>query len=212
MARSHEGQCSFPTRRVPFFNRFPPLLTVVPESDDHDSIVAFGARAADFLLDVLCDQTHNFAPSSPARVLSPSSMSPVGRIRRSRQQCSNASIKLQIVNELWGIMRSVFPSDLLHTGGTKIVEGLAEDEECLTELDDTGDARTHWAYLCAEALLACDVDELIKFWARRARSLTFMPYEADVQSRVWRCFVEKWKADAEGTWEGAVVLLGVPFE
>ena len=41
--------------------------------------------------------------------------------------------------------------------------------------------------LCAEALLACYVDELIKFWARRAPSLTFMPCEADVQSRVWRC-------------------------
>ena len=110
-------------------------------------------------------------------------------------------------------MQSVFPSDL-HASDTKIVEGSAEDEECecLTELDDTGDARTDWAYLCAEALLACDVDESIKFWARRARSLTFMSYEAAVQSRVWRCFVEKWKTDAEGTWEGAVVLLGVPFE
>lgn len=192
---------------------FPSLsLTIASESDDHDGILAFGARSAGLLADILCNQTYHFVPSSPAGVLSPSSLSPAGRIRRSQQQCSNISIKLKMVNELWGIMRSVFPNDLLHAGSAKILEGLMEDEERLTELDDINDARTHWAYLCAETLLVCDIDELVKFWARRARSFTMMPYEAGVQSLVWRCFVEKWKADAEGTWEGAVVLLGVPFE
>lgn len=187
-------------------------VAFLQESEDHVGIVAFGARSAGLLADILCNQTYNFVPSSPPGVLSPSSLSPVGRIRRSQQQCSNVSIKLKIVNELWGIMRSVFPDDLLHAGSTKILEGLMEDEERLTELDDTNDARTHWAYLCAETLLVCDIDELVKFWVRRARSFTLMPYEAGVQSLVWRCFVEKWKADAEGTWEGAVVLLGVPFD
>ncbi|KAL4069879.1 hypothetical protein V8B97DRAFT_1887107 [Scleroderma yunnanense] len=182
------------------------------DAGDHDSVIGFGARAAGFLVDIICDQTYNFAV--PPGVVSPLS-SPVGAIRQpnhSQLHCSNASIKLRVVHELWEIMRAIFPSYLLHAGGAKLLEGLMEDEECLTELDDTEDARTLWACLCAEVLLICDIDELRKFWARRARTLALMPYEAGAQSLVWRCFVEKWKGDEEGTWEGAVVLLGVPFD
>jgi hypothetical protein len=41
--------------------------------------------------------------------------------------------------------------------------------------------------------------------------MAMMAYEPGVQSLVWGCFVEKWTEDAEGSWEGAALLLGVPF-
>ncbi|KAI6114401.1 hypothetical protein F5141DRAFT_1187942 [Pisolithus sp. B1] len=164
------------------------------DADDHDGIVGFGARAANLLVDILGDHTLDFASAA------------------GRPSHSNASIKLSIVRELWAIMRTTFPHNLLHVGGLNILECLVEDEEALTEQLTTDDARTQWGYLCAETLVVCDADELRKFWARRARSVALMPYEAGAQNLIWRCFIEKWKEDAESSWEGAVVLLGVPFD
>ncbi|KIN99598.1 hypothetical protein M404DRAFT_1004540 [Pisolithus tinctorius Marx 270] len=184
------------------------------DADDHNGIVNFGTRAANLLADILGDHTLNF--TSAAGVPSPTLSTPGAYYRYARRlersSPSNASIKLQIVRELWAIMRTTFPNNLLHNGGAKILECLVEDEEVLTEQATTDNARTEWAYLCAETLVVCDVDELRKFWARRARSVALMPYEAGVQNLVWRRFVEKWREDAESSWEGAVVLLGVPFD
>ncbi|KAI6129933.1 hypothetical protein EV401DRAFT_2129799 [Pisolithus croceorrhizus] len=184
------------------------------DADDHDGIVGFGARAANLLVDILGDHTLDFA--SAAGVPSPPPSTPGAYYhyaqRLERPSRSNASIKLNIVRELWAIMRTTFPHNLLHVGGLNILECLVEDEEALTEQPVTDDARTQWGYLCAETLVVCDADELRKFWARRARSLTLMPYEAGAQNLIWRCFIEKWREDAESSWEGAVVLLGVPFD
>lgn len=184
------------------------------DADDHDGIVSFGARAANLLIDILGDHTLNFA--SAGGVPSPPPSTPGAYYhyaqRLARSSCSNTSIKLNIVRELWAIMRTTFPHNLLHAGGVKILECLVEDEEALTEQLTTDDARTQWGYLCAETLVVCDADELRKFWARRARSVALMPYEAGVQNLVWRSFIEKWREDAESSWEGAVVLLGVPFD
>ncbi|KAI6039330.1 hypothetical protein EDC04DRAFT_1755812 [Pisolithus marmoratus] len=183
------------------------------DADDHDGIVSFGAHAANLLVDILGDYTLNFTSTDGVPSPPPSTPGAYYRYARRLEQSSrsNASIKLNIVRELWAIMRSTFPRTLLHVGGTKILECLIEDEEALTEQQTTDGARTQWAYLCAETLVVCDADELRRFWARRARSVGLMPYEAGVQTLVWRCLVEKWIEDVESSWEGAVVLLGVPF-
>jgi hypothetical protein len=87
-----------------------------------------------------------------------------------------------------------------------------EDEADLVwETDSPDDARKQWAYLCAEVLVVCEVDDLREFWSKRSCAMAMMAYEPGVQSLVWGCFVEKWTEDAEGSWEGAALLLGVPF-
>ncbi|KAG6334257.1 hypothetical protein ID866_4832 [Astraeus odoratus] len=131
--------------------------------------------------------------------------------RQGRSYQSNASIKLSIVRDLWAIMRTTFPNNLLHSGGAKLLARLIEDEEDLVEQAALDDTRMQWAHLCAGTMVVCDIDEARKFWTQRAQSLTLITYEVGVQSFIWRCFVEKWKEDAEGSWEGAIILLGVPF-
>lgn len=122
-------------------------------------------------------------------------------------------MKLGAVRELWACMRTTFPNNLLHAGGAKLLECLAEDESELVWETDTADiAREEWAKLCAETLAVCEVEELEKFWAKRLQSYTTMAYEPGVRSLVWGCFVETWTADREASWEGATILLGVPFE
>jgi hypothetical protein len=68
---------------------------------------------------------------------------------------------------------------------------------------------------CAEVLLVCDLHELRLFWgtSRDAGSEKKKEWskKAEVRRLVWDCFVQKWKAEGEWHWEGAVVLLGVPF-
>lgn len=110
-------------------------------------------------------------------------------------------------------MRTTFPNDLLHAGGTRLLECLLEDESDLVwETDTPETARTEWAKLCAETLAVCDIEVLEKFWAKRRQSYASMPYESGVRSLIWSCFVQTWTMDREASWEGATVLLGVPFE
>lgn len=110
-------------------------------------------------------------------------------------------------------MRTIFPNDLLHAGGAKLLECLVEDESDLVwETDSPDTARGEWAKLCSETLVVCDVEELEKFWARRSQSYAAMTHEPGVRSLVWGRFVDTWTADREASWEGATVLLGIPFE
>ena len=122
-------------------------------------------------------------------------------------------MKLGAVRELWACMRTIFPSNLLHAGGTKLLECLVEEESDLVRETDAPDtAREEWAKLCSETLVVCDVEDLKKFWAKRSRSYATRTYEPGARSLVWSIFVETWTADREASWEGATILLGVPFE
>ncbi|KAF8842180.1 hypothetical protein BDN67DRAFT_995787 [Paxillus ammoniavirescens] len=194
-------------------------VAVLLDADDHDGIVDFAAQAAAILVQILRDPQLELI----LKVASPSSKggaSPISsrsgqlakKTDRSRSTRSNAAVKLRVVRELWASMRTTFPHNLLHAGGATLIECLIEDESDLVwETDTPDDARKEWAKLCAETLVICDIDELRKFWERRSRSYAMMTYEPGVQSLVWGCFIETWKVDTEGSWEGATILLGIPF-
>lgn len=110
-------------------------------------------------------------------------------------------------------MRTTFPNNSLHSGGAKLLECLVEDESDLVWETDTPDtARQEWAKLCSETLVVCDVEELERFWAQRSKSYASLTCEPGLRSLVWGCFVETWTVDREASWEGAIILLGVPFE
>jgi len=66
--------------------------------------------------------------------------------------------------------------------------------------------------LCVDLLSVCDVDAMRTFWEceEDGMQLRTWIWSKEFTCAVWRTFVEKWR-DVEGTWEGGVILLGVPF-
>ncbi|EGN98376.1 hypothetical protein SERLA73DRAFT_56513, partial [Serpula lacrymans var. lacrymans S7.3] len=194
-------------------------VAVLQDAGDDDGTVQFACRAAVILVDILqdpnLDLSHKAGSALPVVATSPvKDRSPSKSPRKlpNNSSRSNAALKLSITREFWTIMRTTIPNNLLHAGGAKLLTSLMENEDDLVwETDAPDDARKEWAYLCAEVLVVCDIDELKKFWTRRASARAQMTYEPGVQSLVWNCFVEKWQEDADGTWECAVVLLGIPF-
>ncbi|KAG2037799.1 hypothetical protein BDR03DRAFT_896321 [Suillus americanus] len=185
------------------------------DNDDHGTI-DFASKAAAILVDILrdpkLDLSAKFGPPPSQQASSPISGVRVTPRRTSMPSRSNAALKLVVIRDLWTLMRTTFPNNVLHSAGARLLACLIEDEADLVwETDSPDDARKQWAYLCAEVLVVCEVDDLREFWAKRSRAMVMMSYEPGVQSLVWGCFVEKWTEDAEGSWEGAALLLGVPF-
>ena len=180
------------------------------DADDHDGIIEFASKSASILAEILRDLQLDLAliacPTS-SKIGSHSNATKVVPVR------SNSAMKLGAVRELWACMRTIFPNNLLYAGGAKLLECLVEDEaDLIWETDAPDTAREEWAKLCSETLAVCDVEELEKFWTKRSQSYATMTYEPGVRSQVWGYFVETWTADREASWEGATILLGVPFE
>ncbi|KAG1822871.1 uncharacterized protein BJ212DRAFT_1331086 [Suillus subaureus] len=185
------------------------------DNDDHGTI-DFASKAAAILVDILrdpkLDLSAKFGPPPSQQASSPISGAKITPGRTSIPSRSNAALKLVVTRDLWTVIRTTFPNNVLHSAGARLLACLIEDEADLVwETDSPDDARKQWAYLCAEVLVVCEVDDLREFWAKRSCAVALMSYEPGVQSLVWGCFVEKWTEDAEGSWEGAALLLGVPF-
>lgn len=185
------------------------------DNDDHGAI-DFASKAAAILVDILrdpkLDLSAKFGPPPSQQASSPIGGVRVTPRRTSILSRSNTALKLVVTRDLWTVVRTTFPSNVLHSAGARLLACLMEDEADLVwETDSPDDARKQWAYLCAEVLVVCELDDLREFWAKRSRAMAMMSYEPGVQSLVWGCFVEKWTEDAEGSWEGAALLLGVPF-
>ncbi|KAF8442906.1 hypothetical protein L210DRAFT_3611408 [Boletus edulis BED1] len=185
-------------------------VTLLLDADDQDGVIEFAAKSASILTEILRDSQLDLASTACP---TSSKMGSHSKATKSMPVRSNSAMKLGVVRELWACMRTTFPNSLLHAGGTKLLECLVEDEcDLVWETDAPDTARKEWAKLCSETLAICDVEELEKFWAKRSRSYAIMTFEPGVRSLVWGCFVETWTADREASWEGAIILLGVPFD
>ncbi|KAG0704222.1 hypothetical protein DFH29DRAFT_912360 [Suillus ampliporus] len=190
-------------------------VAVLQDENNDDGTIDFATKAATILVEILCDPKLDLSakygppPSQQA--------SPVGEVKVTPRRSlipsrSNAALKLVVARDLWTVIRTTFPNSLLHSAGARLLTCLIEDEAALVwETDSPDDARTQWAYFCAEVLVVCEVDDLREFWSTRSRGMSMMSHEPGVQSLVWGCFVERWTEDAEGSWEGAALLLGIPF-
>lgn len=191
------------------------LLTAIKlRADDADSQEAseYATPAAAILMGVLQDDTLDLTPRVDSNSLPSSSDGATPQTDMPPNTRTNAALRLKVIRDLWSATRTVIPYEHLSTAGEKLLSCLMKNEH---ELTDPGkDAQDEWASLCAELLVVCDVDELKAFWGYHTspdnkkweRNLT-----SDIQNLVWKCFVEKWKEDEKGNWEGGVVLLGVPF-
>jgi hypothetical protein len=123
-------------------------------------------------------------------------------------------------------MRTIFPQVTLVPAAETLLACLIKNQASLLPEDarmdgvfasDSGEsARNKWVSLCVNVLGACDVSAVRAFWEYeeggsmggfRDKGFEWTP---DFTNAVWRTVVQQWR-DGEFHWEGAVVLLGVPF-
>jgi hypothetical protein len=172
--------------------------------------------AVSLIQDILGDPKVQLVPSgpegAPANTESESDLAPHTR--------SNAAMKLAVVRSLWAHAHSVLPAEALAGSPSEaLLTWLMKKEEVLVKETDTPhDARTQWASLCAEVTVrtgaagcSSSLALLRMFWGTPGASRRWAwNWSMDVRTRIWRVFVERWGALADG-WEEAPVLLSVPF-
>ena len=123
-------------------------------------------------------------------------------------------------------MMTIFPHATLAGAAEKLLTCLIIAEEVVlpsnAKLDGAGandadadageQARNAWVKLCVDLLRVCDGDVMRTFWEceEDGMRLRTWVWSREFTCAVWRTCVEKWR-EAEGAWEGGVVLLGVPF-
>ena len=201
----------------------------VSETGDDDATAAFGLLAVKYLVDALEDPKLDFSPKRVQATTSvdatPSSDDPV--LKSIGTACTNAKLRLVVVNRLWQTMRTIFPQMTLVPAAEALIISLIKNEASLLpenvrmdgvyfESDSGESTRNKWVSLCVSVLSICDASAVRTFLGYEEggtmsglRDKGFK-WTQDLKYAVWRTTVEHWK-DGEGHWEGAVVLLGVPF-
>ena len=203
---------------------------IVTETGDDDATAAFGLLAVKYLVDALEDLKLDFSPKPVQATASV----PVDNIPSSDDlvpiyhgtACTNAELRLVIVNGLWQTMRTIFPQGPLAPAAEALLTSLIKNEASLLpenarldgvfEIDSGEPTRNKWVSLCVSVLSICDASAVRAFWGYEEggtmggfRDKGFK-WTQHLKNAVWKTFVEQWR-DGEGHWEGAVVLLGVPF-
>ena len=204
------------------------------ETGDDDATAAFGLLAVNYLVDALEDPKLDFGPKRVEAKTSvsvdttiPSSDEPVPILNGTT--CTNAELRLVVVNRLWQTMRTIFPQVTLVPAAETLLITLIKNEASLlpenARLDgvffesDSGEStRNKWVSLCVSVLSICDASAVQVFLGYDEGGGTMsglrgekgFKWTKEFQNAVWRTAVEQWR-DGEGHWEGAVVLLGVPF-
>lgn len=198
------GSCLQGTWHVPL-HRWPLLLTErVIDAGDEDGTTEFMRKAADVLVDLLEDNDLDLVPSKPAQKAQETE-TPSGNYSSFGK--TNGELKLHIVSEMWRIVYVTFPETNLRRAGERLLSCLMKMEDELVDSND--DARLLWVSLCVKALAVCDVDGMKMFWGFEAGGCEW-DWTEDIRNLVWRTSAEKWSEDG-CNWEGAAVLLAVPF-
>ena len=182
--------------------------------DDDSGTAQFVNRAASILIDILLDSDLDLTTKTgpPRKTLSSSSPA-----RLPPSSHSSTVLKLSITRDLWATIRGTVPLEFMAMAGKKLLACLVDNEDALVcEAGSPDDARKQWAMFCAEVLLVCEPEALKLFWgvsqdAEYGDVCRVWSRPAEVRSLVWACFVQKWKEEGDWYWEGAVILLGVPF-
>lgn len=138
-------------------------------------------------------------------------------------RCTNEDLRLRIARFMWSEMKIVFPSWTLTQAAGTLLACLMKNWKSLInasvfESDCEEDASLKgWTSLCMDALSLSDVDTLRTFWACDEEPSTeaysgewTSDWSSTFKNAVWRICADKWK-EQELSYEGAIVLMGVPF-
>lgn len=197
------------------------------ETGDDDATTAFGLVAVRYLVDALEDPNLNFGPKRVQSVpVDTISSSDVIFPKLGGSAYTNAELRLVIVNRLWQTMKTIFPQAPLVPAAEALLTSLIKNEVSLLpenarmdgvfESDSGESTRSKWVSLCVSVLSICDASAVRAFWGYEEGSTMSgfrdegFKWTQDLKNAVWRTSVEQWR-DGEGHWEGAAVLLGVPF-
>ncbi|TFK39036.1 hypothetical protein BDQ12DRAFT_88060 [Crucibulum laeve] len=183
------------------------------EYDDELGMSSFAVKAADVIIDLIEDQGLDFRPTPKEAdgILPPSigdSDPPILEVQGSH---TNGFLKLRIIRKLWAVIRSTFHINRLNDAGERMLACLMKYEEELVESDDS--ARSSWVKACIDVLAVCDVDAIRAFWGYEivaGNKPWSWSWSAEIKAAVWKTCVSRW-IDSGGEWNGAVILLGVPF-
>jgi hypothetical protein len=145
----------------------------------------------------------------------------------------NNTTKLALVQGLWHATCRLIPHPLLASSGAPewLLACLMKREDRLTssslfslssaeeEEQEIAHLRENWTTLCVDVLVKCNPEALRAFWGyvnTDGKREWEWRWDARERAEVWQWFVGRWMGaweNGEGGvgWEGAVVLLGVPF-
>ncbi|KAF8177829.1 hypothetical protein BJ912DRAFT_930200 [Pholiota molesta] len=129
------------------------------------------------------------------------------------QACTNGELRMRLVRHMWATGETLL-ARLMQGEGALVRGAGGEDDAAAAEAQ----ARAVWVGLCVDVVRVCGEPEGVRvFWrceeeggARPAATARSADWGRENTGAVWKAFVERWR-EAEGGWEGGVVLLGVPF-
>jgi hypothetical protein len=122
---------------------------------------------------------------------------------------SALSIKFTVLREMFSKARQAIPRPYVDAMPLKLFESLVSHSG---GIDTVADALESWARLCGDLLVLCDVEDI-----KACCDVVFGGDADDAQwpmeTRVciWRQIVQTWQQDNDASWEGAVVILTIPF-
>ncbi|KAF5330272.1 hypothetical protein D9758_014454 [Tetrapyrgos nigripes] len=119
--------------------------------------------------------------------------------------------RLNMMRSLWAYAKNALDNDSLDMYAEKLLASLMKNEEEWTEVE--GVARAQWAMFCAELSVSCEPDSLKAFWGYQVivdAHPWVWTWTKEARSVVWSKFVKVWSSKC-ASWEGALVLLSVPF-
>jgi hypothetical protein len=226
---------------ISFFCVHTVIHSNLTDAGDDEATSNFAVRVVNVLINILQDAPLELLPprsSPPTPECKPKhgKSSPV-RINASAASSSttlNNATKLALAQHLWHATCRLIPDLLLVSSDApeRLLLCLVEREDSLTsssslfslpsieeDEEETAHLREKWTTLCVDVLVKCNPESLRAFWGyANSDGERQWEWRWDLRERsaVWRWFVDRWMGaweDSEGNvgWEGAVVLLGVPF-
>lgn len=180
-------------------NLFNGSLTCLPDVGDDRALSEFAETCSTTLSGILTDKSVDLRTSSAKPIETATAST------SSKETGDPYAVKLMLLRDLWNVVSAIFGSNA-NAGLNNMLDTLVWNEPILvptTAADSL--AACNWTMACANVAKHSDGDLPRKFFDND------WEWTTEKQSYVWRCYSEYWRLD-KGTWEGAVALLGVPFE
>ena len=137
--------------------------------------------------------------------------------------CSEEELRVRVIQRLWKVVKDVTPPAQLEGVATNLITNLSEVQMFLVPAharltdgfeDVEGErSRDAWVVLCLDILLECDLSIFKHFWGYEVEkddSHSAWKWSKDFIQAIWRTSAVKW-AEAGGSIEAAIILLGLPF-
>jgi hypothetical protein len=135
------------------------------------------------------------------------------------------ALKLSLVRHLFIALSTTIPSPYLRQSFAPLFRYLITNTQTLIPAEDRGRALEQYAMLAAQVAQVGAPSVVRRFFKildtrmgkRGVESVgddkaSDWVWDARMKGIAWNAFAKAWRVDGRGSWKGAAVLLGVPFE